>query len=137
MHGGRCIVSDMTCSSNPLAQHIHSNTSIDVIRYEHHIPHVRWHLKNYKTHWLYIFIELSQTYFFIYLFIYIICDPIWENHTLFWTNSYLQHSLFGHFTQEANEIWYPGTAVNAPPRYKISIVKVRVLICTTSVVFPN
>ena len=30
-----------------------------------------------------------------------------------------KHSLFGHFAQEANEIWYPGRPVNAPPRYQI------------------
>ena len=30
-----------------------------------------------------------------------------------------KHSLFGHFAKEANEIWFPGKPVNAPPRYQI------------------
>ena len=27
-----------------------------------------------------------------------------------------KHSLFGHFAQQANEIWYPGRSVTAPSR---------------------
>ena len=53
----------------------------------------------------------------------IICDPIWKNHTCGANNFEVmltfKLSLFGHFAQKANEIWYPGGPVNAPPGYQI------------------
>ena len=38
-----------------------------------------------------------------------------------------KHSLFGHFAQEINDIWYPGRLVNASPRsprYQMSFIGV-------------
>ena len=54
-----------------------------------------------------------------------VCDPIWENHTKLMAHFHFEqmltfkHSQYGHL--EANEIWYPGRPVNAPPtcRYHI------------------
>ena len=60
-----------------------------------------------------------------------------------------QHSLFTHFAQETNEIWYPGRPVNAPPKYQFTFYikwpnskrwKVSIcskLLCATSLVFKN
>ena len=31
-----------------------------------------------------------------------------------------EHSLYGYFEQEVNEIWYLGRPVNAPPRYHMT-----------------
>ena len=30
-----------------------------------------------------------------------------------------EQTIFGHFAQEVNEIWYPGRPVNVPPRYQL------------------
>ena len=76
MHGGRCIVSDMTCSSSSTTHSLQH-----FIRYEHHIPHVQWHLKNYKL------IDIIWNYLRLYI-----------NFERTFTYKYL---LFGHFTQKS------------------------------------
>ena len=62
-----------------------------------------------------------------------------------------KHSLFGHFIQQANYIWYLGGALTGLPGYQISLgsctkwpnsecLNVSIyskLLCATSVVFPN
>ena len=44
-------------------------------------------------------------------------DPIWEI-TLVWC-TYNETLAIRPFGQEANDIWYSGRSVNAPPRYQI------------------
>ena len=52
-----------------------------------------------------------------------ICDLIYES-TLVVYNNFEQmlifnHSIFSHFVQNVNDIWYAGRQVNVPPRYQI------------------